>query len=149
MENSIRQAASAGFSGAAMWDSSFNFRSRDDCLDIQKYLEKTLGPYIRSFTDDVKRCAASRCNGHGRCVDWSAGPSVLTPLSSSFIGSIPSLNPLMDLLCGVSRRLFSHMLGRFFPSMFNNATSGAVDVTVHGCTCYPGWSGNDCSKTAL
>ncbi|KAK3588223.1 hypothetical protein CHS0354_010469 [Potamilus streckersoni] len=68
LENSITQAFDAGCGGLVMWDSSRSFKNRDTCLQLRRYLNSTLGPFIKNITSFARTCSLDNCQGHGRCM---------------------------------------------------------------------------------
>ncbi|XP_035829671.1 hyaluronidase B [Aplysia californica] len=65
---SIEEPANMGSSGVVLWGSSSSMRAKNECLLLQDYVNKTLGPFVLNVTNFFGNCTQQLCQGHGRCI---------------------------------------------------------------------------------
>ncbi|KAJ8261850.1 hypothetical protein GJAV_G00159170 [Gymnothorax javanicus] len=73
--STIGEAAALGAAGVVSWGDMNVTESQDTCSAAERYLEKTLNPYILNVTTAARLCSSALCNNNGRCVrkKWSRG----------------------------------------------------------------------------
>lgn len=64
----VLQAAEMGLSGIVFWGSKNDTHTAESCLQVQSYLNSTLGPFVKEIIDATTICSADICSGNGRCV---------------------------------------------------------------------------------
>lgn len=74
----IQISAGVGADGVILWGSSGDYKNCTDCGVVAKELETVAGPLISTCSANRDACAAQRCNGHGRCVDYTRFDELLT-----------------------------------------------------------------------
>lgn len=62
-------SAKFGLAGLVLFGGAADGYSVDRCLTVRKHMNSTFLPGIKAIADERLSCAASRCAGHGRCVD--------------------------------------------------------------------------------
>ncbi|XP_064198856.1 hyaluronidase-5-like [Anguilla rostrata] len=66
--STIGEAAALGAAGVVCWGDMNVTETEDSCSAVQRYLEKTLNPYILNVTTAARLCSTALCNNNGRCV---------------------------------------------------------------------------------
>ena len=107
-------AAMLGASGVVLWGDYMD-NSKDICMKLSKYVNVTLGPYLKALSDEASKCSEQLCSGHGRCV--------LTPSEQK-----PH-----------TKKIYLNRF--FFQFVSSNMFSNDCDIL---CQCYPGFSGQKC-----
>ena len=55
-----------------MWGNHHDERtSKAVCARYKHYVNKKLGPYITSLTEELETCSKDKCSSNGRCIDRS------------------------------------------------------------------------------
>ena len=67
---SVMAPASMGVDGLIMWGSSSDVHNCSDCGVVERWLAGPAGAAIKRCVADRQACAAARCSGHGKCVDY-------------------------------------------------------------------------------
>ncbi|KAM9326725.1 hyaluronidase-2-like [Gastrophryne carolinensis] len=123
----IGQSAALGASGIVLWGNSDYSRSKESCLAVRSYLEKTLGHYIKNVTKAATLCSHTLCSGNGRCV-------------RKFLYS--------DTYLHLNATSFTiQQNGRGFTVQTLPAAKSPNHPWPHfQCHCYKSWGGQDCSQ---
>ena len=59
-------SAVLGASGVVLWGDLMH-SSKEQCLKLSKYVNSTLGPFMKLASDAASDCSLKSCNGNGRC----------------------------------------------------------------------------------
>ena len=59
-------SAVLGASGVVLWGDHMH-TSKEQCVKLSKYVNSTLGPFMKLASDAASDCSLESCNGNGRC----------------------------------------------------------------------------------
>ncbi|KAJ8021364.1 Hyaluronidase-1 [Holothuria leucospilota] len=68
LNNTVLQSAQMGSSGVVFWGAGYDTHSVSLCLELQSYINSTLGPFVKNLIDATVLCSDEICSGNGRCV---------------------------------------------------------------------------------
>ncbi|XP_041128778.1 hyaluronidase-2-like [Polyodon spathula] len=129
--SSIGESAALGANGVVLWGGIDYSRNRSNCLMLNRYLERTLGPYIVNVTTATRLCSRLQCSGRGRCVRRDPGADVHLHLDSeSFSIEVRPGDGPEDRRVNVRGQLTKPAWARMREQF--------------RCQCYQGWSGEGC-----
>ncbi|XP_063794936.1 hyaluronidase-1-like [Pseudophryne corroboree] len=124
----IGQSAALGATGVVLWGNADYSSSKESCLAVRSYIEKTLGPYAKNVTTGAILCSRTQCSNHGRCV---------------------RKYPEKDTHLHLDPTIFSikqHPLGESVVVLDNTSSKKLIRMWPQFlCRCYKGWQGSDCS----
>ncbi|XP_061473827.1 hyaluronidase-1 [Rhineura floridana] len=127
--HTIGESASQGTAGVILWGSKNYSYSEEACLDVKKYVDTVLGPYIINVTSSTRLCNQILCSKHGRCVRQDEHPEAFLHLASaSFSIKRHHVEPHFILMGQMSKKEQVKMAKEFT------------------CQCYSGWEGLQCEK---
>ncbi|MGH0184807.1 UNVERIFIED_CONTAM: hypothetical protein FKN15_015797 [Acipenser sinensis] len=131
--SSIGESAALGANGVVLWGGIDYSRNQSNCLMLNRYLERTLGPYIVNVTTATRLCSRLRCSGRGRCIRRDPAADVHLHLDSEsfWIEVRPGEGPedrRVSVRGQLTRSAWARMREQF------------------RCQCYQGWSGEGCKQ---
>lgn len=129
----IGESAALGAAGVVLWGDHLFSRSQATCDAVKSFIDKTLGPYLVNVTTAAALCSQTLCSSQGRCQRKS-------PKSDAFLHLDPSVWKIKShkRLTGQGRNY--RVLGQLRQQ---EVTLMKAKFT---CNCYPGWTGQTCSK---
>ncbi|KAM6946954.1 hyaluronidase-1 isoform 1-T2 [Lycodopsis pacificus] len=129
----IGESAALGSAGVVLWGDHAFSKSQVICNTIRSYIDDTLGPYLVNVTAAAVLCSQTICSSQGRCQRRNPTSKVYLHLEAAAWKVVSEKKP--------GRRQNYRVIGQmrtrevtFLKSEFQ-------------CKCYPGWSGESCSKT--
>lgn len=136
--------AITGSAGVVLWDSSVNFEDEALCRSTERYLSRTLGPFVVTLTDFLKNCSRQQCNNQGRCVKRHA--FVVQPNISSYL--LHTAGRLWRVLRSLMYSQYSWLHQWHNKSQPDFSVSDILHSYDYTCQCYPGWGGTSCNVTS-
>ncbi|XP_032996489.1 hyaluronidase-1 [Lacerta agilis] len=127
--HTIGESASQGAAGVILWGSTNYSSSEEACLDVKKYVDTVLGPYIVNVTSSTRLCSQILCSKNGRCVRQDGHLDAFLHLTpASFSIQRHSVEPHFVVMGQMSAKEQVQMAKEF------------------ACQCYSGWEGSRCEK---
>uniref|UniRef100_A0A6J0T7Z7 Hyaluronidase n=1 Tax=Pogona vitticeps TaxID=103695 RepID=A0A6J0T7Z7_9SAUR len=128
--HTIGESASQGAAGVILWGSTNYSYSEEACLNVKKYVDTLLGPYVINVTSSAKLCSQVLCSKNGRCVRQATHPDAFLHLSpAGFIIRKHPGEPQFIVRGKMSKEDLVQMTKEF------------------KCHCYSGWEGSQCEKS--
>ncbi|XP_066553796.1 hyaluronidase-2 [Amia ocellicauda] len=129
--SSIGESAALGASGVVLWGGMDYSSTRSACLELGRYLELTLGPYVANVTTAARLCSQQLCSSRGRCVRRDPEADAFLHLDSqSFSIAVQPGGGRVSVRGELSRAARATMRSAF------------------QCQCYQGWAGDKCKSLA-
>ena len=110
----------------------FLFLSQASCESVKSFIDQTLGPYLVNVTSAAAVCSQTMCSSKGRCERRN-------PTSATYLHLDPAMWTVeteKKPVGGPHYRVLGDMSTQELALMQSNFQ----------CKCYPGWSGESCSK---
>lgn len=107
-----------GASGVILWGDHMH-ENKSWCLELSRYVNTTLGPFLKFASDAAAHCSLAVCSGNGRCI-----------LASNDQKNAFSKNT-------------SLLMDKLLKMVFRKQQFNSISLT---CQCYEGWSGKTCNK---
>ncbi|XP_042372257.1 hyaluronidase-1-like, partial [Plectropomus leopardus] len=103
------------------------------CEAVKYFIDDTLGPYLVNVTAAATLCSQTMCSSRGRCQRRN-------PNSGAYLHLDPAVWKVVSKRKPEGRRHYS-VLGQM------KTHEVTFKKSEFRCKCYPGWSGESCSKT--
>ncbi|XP_072308593.1 hyaluronidase-1 [Eucyclogobius newberryi] len=129
----IGESAALGSAGVVLWGDHLFSRSQASCEAVKSYIDETLGPYLVNVTSAAALCSQTLCSSRGRCQRRS-------PSSGAFLHLDPSEWKIQSHKKPTGGGRNYRVLGRLRQREVARMTAKFT------CNCFPGWSGEKCSK---
>ncbi|XP_038552796.1 hyaluronidase-1 [Micropterus salmoides] len=129
----IGESAALGSAGVVLWGDSAYSKSKATCNAVKSYIDKTLGFYLVNVTSAAALCSQTLCSSHGRCQRKDPNSRDYLHLDPAVWKVVSERKPEG----GHDYRVLGQMKTRQVTLMKSKFQ----------CKCYPGWSGENCSKS--
>ncbi|XP_053171265.1 hyaluronidase-1-like [Scomber japonicus] len=128
----IGESAALGSAGIVLWGDGMYTESKASCESVKSFIDQTLGPYLVNVTSAAAVCSQTMCSSKGRCERRN-------PTSATYLHLDPAMWTVeteKKPVGGPHYRVLGDMSTQELALMQSNFQ----------CKCYPGWSGESCSK---
>ncbi|XP_062272049.1 hyaluronidase-1 isoform X3 [Scomber scombrus] len=128
----IGESAALGSAGIVLWGDGMYAESKASCDSVKSFIDQTLGPYLVNVTSAAAVCSQTMCSSKGRCERRN-------PTSATYLHLDPAVWTVeteKKPVGGPHYRVLGEMSTQELALLNSNFQ----------CKCYPGWSGESCSK---
>lgn len=129
----IGESAALGSAGVVLWGDHAFSKSQATCNAVKSYLDDSLGPYLVNVTAAAALCSQTMCSSQGRCQRRD-------PDSRAYLHLDPAAWKVLPEKKTAGGRQNYRVLGQMRTQEVTMMKAG------FWCRCYPGWSGESCSK---
>ncbi|KAL7407370.1 hypothetical protein ABVT39_007441 [Epinephelus coioides] len=128
----IGESAALGSAGVVLWGDHAFSKSQATCEAVKSFIDETLGPYLVNVTAAATLCSQTMCSSRGRCQRRDLNSRAYLHLDPAVWEVVSERKPEGGRNYKVLGRIKRHEV-KLMKSEFQ-------------CQCYPGWSGESCSK---
>ncbi|XP_042351859.1 hyaluronidase-1 [Plectropomus leopardus] len=128
----IGESAALASAGVVLWGDHAFSKSQATCEAVKYFIDDTLGPYLVNVTAAATLCSQTMCSSRGRCQRRN-------PNSGAYLHLDPAVWKVVSKRKPEGRRHYS-VLGQM------KTHEVTFKKSEFRCKCYPGWSGESCSK---
>ncbi|XP_041837523.1 hyaluronidase-1 [Melanotaenia boesemani] len=128
----VGESAALGSAGVVLWGDNTYAKSRANCEAVKSYIDDTLGPYLVNVTSAAVLCSQTLCSSQGRCQRKNLQ-------SSSYLHLDPAAWKVVTEEKSGGGRNYK-VVGQM------GAHHVQLIKSEFQCRCYPGWTGENCSK---
>ncbi|XP_029989152.1 hyaluronidase-1 [Sphaeramia orbicularis] len=130
----VGESAAVGSAGVVLWGDHLFSKTKATCEAVKSYIDETLGPYLVNVTSAASLCSQTVCSSKGRCQRRNLN-------SRSYL----HLNPATWTVVSDKKPEGGHnyrVLGQL------RKREATLMKSEFQCRCFPGWTGDTCSKPA-
>lgn len=131
----VGESAALGSAGVVLWGDHYFSKTQASCAAVKAYIDEKLGPYLVNVTSAATLCSQMLCSSQGRCMRKR-------PNSGAFLHLDPSMWKIESHKRPSGHGRNYRVLGQL------RQGEAALMKAKFTCNCYPGYSGDTCSKHA-